>query len=119
MSAAGVTVPESDWKQHEAHRGWRILRLQLAVASGGLQVVVCLQGLLPSLVAGRPNTSEPRVVAGVHGCKFTVVPVPVSDTHAVATIILASDHVTCGVPIVQHTACEYTQSSPGPTNDPT
>ena len=75
VSAAGVTVPESDWKQHEAHRGRRILRLQLAGASGGLQVVVCLQGLLPSLVAGRPNTSEPRVVAGVHGCKFTVVPV--------------------------------------------
>ena len=93
------------------------MRLQLAGASGGLQVVVCLQGLLPSPVAGRPNTSEPRVVAGVHGCKFTVVPVPVSDT--IATIILVSDHVTCGVPIVRHTACEYIQSWPGPTNDPT
>ncbi len=55
-----------------------------------------------SLVAGRSNASEPRVVAGVHGCKFTVVPVPV------ATTILASDHVTCGDPIVQHSVRIHT-----------
>ena len=53
-------------------------------------------------VASGTNASEPRVVAGVHGCKFTVVPVPV------ATTILASDHVTCGVPIVQHSVRIHT-----------